>query len=451
MNKNLLYGHPLKQILLFSLPLLIGNIFQQLYSMSDTIIVGKFVGTNALAAIGVTGSLSFLIIGFITGVASGCGVITAQRYGAKDEEGIRRSIATTIVINIIITIIFTILGVFLARPLLTLMRTPPNIIDDALRYITIIYYGSFATCFYNTMASILRSFGDSKTPLCFLIIASLLNIGLDLSFVINFKMGIQGVAYATVLAQMIAGGCCLIYSWRKYASLHLKRSDFTFDFKFYQAHINIALPMALQFSITSIGFIVVQGALNTFGSATIAAYTAAGKIEQFVLLPFSTFGVTMATFAAQNLGAKQIKRIQIGVKQICIFSVCTAIFGAILVVLFHKVFLSLFIDQTDIKVLEDAQLYLYIVSCFFPALSVIFIYRNTLQGIGISLLPLIVGFAELGIRALVSFTLPHYIGYAGICLASPIAWIFAASILGWKYYHTVHSPSFRQLQGNEDI
>ena len=426
-------GNPVKLILFFSIPLLIGNVFQQFYSMVDTIIVGRYVGVQALAAVGVTGSLSFLILGFTFGLTGGFSVIIAQRFGANDEDGLRKSVATSTILSIISTIIITLASMLSAKPVLSLMNTPDDIINDATIYIIIIYAGTCATVFYNMIAGILRSLGDSKTPLYFLILSSILNIILDLFFILNFNMGVRGAAYATVIAQGISGILCLIYALKKYPIIRLKKEDWIWDKNFALKHLNVGIPMALQFSITATGVMVLQTALNAFGSTVIAAYTAASKVEQIVTQPGISFGTTMATYCGQNLGAGKYDRIKEGVKKGSIITIMVSIIAAVVLFVFGKSLSTLFISSDQIEALNYSKQYLNTVAIFLPILGMLFIYRNSLQGIGDAFIPMMAGVAELVARVIVAFTLPAFIGYIGICLASPFAWIGATIPMAIKY------------------
>ncbi|CAI3652256.1 MATE family efflux transporter [Clostridium neonatale] len=433
MTKDMTTGNPVKLILFFSIPLLIGNVFQQFYSMVDTIIVGRYVGVQALAAVGVTGSLSFLILGFTFGLTGGFSVIIAQRFGANDEDGLRKSVATSTILSIISTIIITLASMLSAKPVLSLMNTPDDIINDATIYIIIIYAGTCATVFYNMIAGILRSLGDSKTPLYFLILSSILNIILDLFFILNFNMGVRGAAYATVIAQGISGILCLIYALKKYPILRLKKEDWIWDKNFALKHLNVGIPMALQFSITATGLMVLQTALNAFGSTVIAAYTAASKVEQIVTQPGISFGTTMATYCGQNLGAGKYDRIKEGVKKGSIITIMVSIIAAVVLFVFGKSLSTLFISSDQIEALNYSKQYLNTVAAFLPILGMLFIYRNSLQGIGDAFIPMMAGVAELVARVIVAFTFPAFIGYIGICLASPFAWIGATIPMAIKY------------------
>ena len=439
MTKDMTTGNPVKLILLFSIPLLIGNIFQQFYSMVDTIIVGRFIGVDALAAVGSTGSMSFLINGFVVGLTSGFAVLVSQKFGAKDEDGLKKAVSSALVLSVIATIVVTLVSVLLAKPMLNLMNTPDNIIDDAYAYIIIIYWGTIATVVYNIIAGILRALGDSKTPLYFLIVASILNIVLDIVFIVNFSMGVAGAAWATIISQGVSGLLCIVYTYKKYKILRLKKDDFKVKSRVYKKHLKIGIPMALQFSITAAGIMTVQGALNVFGSSAIAAYTAASKVLQIVMQPAITFGVTMATYCGQNLGAKNYIRIKEGVKKCTEISVITSIIAGIILVFGGKFFVGLFIENPDASILAYAQECLNYSAIFFIPLGLIFIYRNALQGMGESFVPMMAGAFELIARALVAFILPRFIGYTGICLADPVAWLSAAIPLGIYYFKKMKS------------
>lgn len=432
--KDMTIGDPFKLILFYSIPLLLGNMFQQMYSMADTIIVGKLLGTNALAAVGTTGPMNFLVLGFVMGITSGFAVITAQRFGAKDENGVRRSVAMNIMLGIIIGLLCMVASLSTARFILRIINTPIEIFDDAAEYIIIIYIGIPATMLYNATACILRALGDSKSPLYFLIISSILNIILDIVLILYFDMGVAGAAWATVISQAFAGIISLIYMAIRFPILRIHRRDFTWDMWFAWQHLKIGLPMAFQFSITAIGVIILQGALNVFGPVKIAAYTAAQKVEQLVTAAASTFGVTMANYAGQNLGAKNINRIKAGTWQCSILSVLFSIFAMFVVFVFPEQLTSLFIKGTQPDVINASRTYLRICGTFFPVLFLLFIYRNVLQSIGRGFMPLMAGVAELAARTIASYTLPGVFGYAGICIAGPLAWIAATIPLAIAYF-----------------
>ncbi|MEF9990558.1 MAG: MATE family efflux transporter [Romboutsia sp.] len=433
MTKDMTTGNPVKLILFFSIPLLIGNIFQQFYSMVDTIIVGRFLGVKALAAVGATGSLSFLTIGFVLGLTSGFSVLVAQKFGANDEEGVKKAVASATVLSIIISVLLTVVSVFMAKPLLRLMNTPEDILNSASAYLTVIFAGTAATFFYNMISGILRSLGDSKTPLYFLIVSSILNVILDLVFIVNFSMGVSGAAYATIISQGVSGILCFIYTAKKFPILRIDKSHFRFGIEYIKDHLRIGIPMALQFSVTALGIAVLQSAINSFGSTVVASYTAASKVEQLMMQPSITFGITMATYTAQNLGAGNIDRIREGLRQCTKINIIIGIISGFILILFGEFFINMFISDGDQNVINYAKQYLNIVAFFFIPLSLIFIYRNTLQGMGYTFMPMMAGVGELVARAIVAFTLPSVLGYVGICLASPIAWFAAAIPLIFEY------------------
>lgn len=434
MTNDMTNGSPLRLFIFFTIPLLIGNVFQQLYSMVDTIIVGRFVGVNALAALGACNSMFFLVNGLILGLTSGFSVLVAQKFGAKDEKGVKKAVASNIILTVVLTIIITIIALIIVKPLLSLMNTPDSIYSDAKIYITIIYAGIITQTGYNMSAGILRALGDSKTPLYFLIVASVLNVILDLVFIINFNMGVAGAAYATNISQGISAILCLIYSYKKFKILRLNKDDFKVEKTYYTTHLKVAIPMSLQFSITAIGMIIIQGAINIFGATIIAAYTAASKVLQLVMQPSISFGVTVATYSGQNLGARRFDRIKQGMKTMNIISIITSLLCGFILVTFGKYFVMLFIENPTKEIFDYTQQVLNYAAVFFIPLGFIFVYRNALQGMGQSFVPMMAGVCELVARSIVAFTLPKVIGFTGICLSDPIAWISAAIPLMLTYY-----------------
>jgi len=448
MTNDMTKGNPLKLIITFSIPLFIGNLFQQLYSIIDTLIVGRTINVKALAAVGATGAIAFLIIGFVIGCASGFSVVTAQFFGAGDYDGVRRSVASSIMLSAAFTVIVTLLSTLSAMPLLKLMDTPQDIINDAYSYIIIIYCGIFASVFYNLLASIIRALGDSRTPLIFLIIASILNIILDFTLILNFKIGVAGAAWATVISQLVSGLLCLVYVSKKFPILRLKKSDWQFDIKIAKNQLKIGLPMAFQFSIIAIGIIVLQSALNSFGSTTVAAYTTAAKIEQIATQVFPALGTAMATYSAQNYGAGKYDRIRQGVAKASIISLILSIIGGFIIFFFGGNIAELFVGTDQPEVIEQANVYLHLASSLFFILGMIFVFRNTLQGIGKSTMPFLAGILELFIRIAAALGLSKIFGYFGICLANPIAWIGAALFLMISYLYMRRQGVFNSPQNH---
>ncbi|MEE1000103.1 MAG: MATE family efflux transporter [Treponemataceae bacterium] len=422
-------GNPFKLIFFFSIPVLLGNLFQNFYSMADSIIVGRLLGTNALAAVGNTGPMNFLIIGFICGLTSGFAVITAQAFGAKNKEELKRSVAMNIMLNVFFGILFTALALLTNKPILKLINTPTEIIDDSKLYLDIIYSGLFATILYNATSCILRAVGDSKTPLYFLILSSILNIILDIILIKYTTLGVAAAALATVIAQLVSGTLCVIFIIKKYPELHVKKEHFEWCTSFASRHLKIGAPMAFQFSITAIGVIVLQGALNKFGPNVIAAYTAANKVEQLIAVAAGSFGVVMANYAGQNYGAKRIDRIRAGTTAGTILTLGFSVISMLIAFIFPEPLTSLFVEAGSAEyaeVLQYSKEYLFVTAIFYPPLFLIFIYRNVLQSIGKTFMPLMGGFFELIARSVCAFTLPLLWGYAGICLAGPVAWLSAA-------------------------
>ncbi len=447
MTNDMTKGNPLKIFIFFSIPLLIGNVFQQLYSMVDTIIVGRFVGVEALAAVGSTGSMFFLVNGMILGLTSGFGVLVAQKFGAKDEVAIKKAVASNIILTLVLTVFITIIALLVKNPLLRMMNTPDNIFDDASTYITVIFAGIITQALYNMAAGILRALGDSKTPLYFLMVSSIVNVILDLVFIINFKMGVSGAAYATNIAQGFSAVLCLIYSYKKFQVLRLKKEDFKVELSYYIKHLKVGVPMGLQFSVTAVGIIIVQSAINVFGSTVIASYTASSKVLQLVMQPATSFGVTIANYSGQNLGAGRFDRIKSGMKIMNKVSIITSLLAGLVLIFLGKYFVRLFIENPTAEIFTYSQLVFNYSAVFFIPLGFIFVYRNVLQGMGESFMPMMAGVLELIARSIVAFTLPKYIGFTGICLSDPVAWISASVFLMITYYKKMKKIEIENKEG----
>lgn len=433
MTQDMTTGNPLNVILRFTIPVFLGSLFQQFYSMADTIIVGRTISVQALAAVGVTGGVCFLVLGFFFGLTSGFSVITGQRFGAGNHDGVRRSVAISAYLCILSTIVLTALCVVTAKPLFRLMNTPDDIFDDTVVYMVVIYYGIWAAVFYNLLSSIIRALGDSMTPLIFLVVASILNIGLDFLFILSFGMGIAGAAWATVLSQAISGFLCLWYVIRKFPILKMKRSDWKWDTAFALEHLRVGLPMAFQFSITAIGCIVLQSVLNLFGSDIVAGFTAGSKIDLVAVQPMASLGMAMATFAAQNYGAGRIGRIRTGVNRSVVLCLVVSLLAGAFVILLGRPLTRLFVGAGETAVEKASQTFLALNGCFYFVLGLLFIFRNTLQGMGFAFIPMMGGVAELVLRVIAALVLARCFGYNGVCLASPAAWVGATVILAAAY------------------
>ena len=437
-QNDMTVGNPMKIILNFTLPIFLGNVFQQFYNMADAVIVGKFVGNKALAAVGSTGTIMFLIYGFVVGMTAGFTVPTAQKFGAGDMKGMRRTVAGAGILSLIVGAMLTVLFMLFMKPLLTFMNTPSDIFKDAYGYIMIISAGILAQMFYNLLSSILRAIGNSKIPLYFLIISALLNIVLDLLLIIVFHMGARGAAVATIIAQGVSGVLCLLYIIAKIPVLHLKRDDLQVVGYIYGLQLKIGLPMALQYSITAIGSMMVQSSLNILGSTMVAAFTAAGKIEQVVTQAYVAMGTTMATYAAQNMGAGSVRRIREGFKACTMIGVIYSFVAAAFIMTIGKYMTYLFVSEDVELIMNSVDIYLKCIGLFFIPLAIVNIYRNGIQGLGFGLLPMMAGVAELIGRGVVAVIAGNMKSYTGVCLAGPAAWMLAGALLIVMYYYIMN-------------
>ena len=453
MPNDLTTGNPMKLLIGFTVPIFIGNIVQQLYYVIDSVIVGQYLGVNALAAVGSTGSLTFLVIGWIMGMTGGFSIIVAQRFGADDTDGVKHNVAMSYYLCIGMAVIMTV-GLLLANKwILEVMNTPKEILADTQRFISIIYMGLTATIAYNIFAAILRALGDSKTPLYFLVLSSVLNVALDYLFIPGLSMGVEGAGYATVISQAFASILCLIHMLKKYSILRIKKEDAYFSFKSMRRLISMGAPMGLQFSITAIGTMMVQVALNGLGTVYIAAFTAAGKIQNIIVQAFPSLGASLATFVGQNTGAQRMDRVKEGVKASIIVTVICGFISMTAVLVFGDLLVKLFVPGNSAEVVDKAQIYFYAVAGFYIPLGLIFVYRNALQGLGYGFLPMMGGIFELLARGLVVVVLTKPMGFMGICLANPIAWVFALIPLIPAYYYRmkIHSHVDIKSEHESDI
>lgn len=442
-QRDMTAGNPAKMIVNFAIPIFIGNVFQQFYSMVDTIIVGKFVGTKALAAVGSTGTIMFLILGFMMGMTAGFTVLTSQKFGAGDYPAMRKTVGSAAVLSILVTIVMTTVSMLGMRRLLTFMNTPEDIFRDAYSYIIIICGGIGATVLYNLLSSVLRALGNSKTPLYFLILAAILNIVLDLVLILVFRMGAAGAAWATVISQGVSGVLCLFYIWKKVPILRLTREDWRLDGHLARIQMGVGFPMALQYSITAIGTMMVQSSLNMLGSLSVAAFTAGNKIEQVVSQAYVALGTTMATYCAQNMGAGKLQRIREGFRAGNLIGVIYGILTGALLFVAGKYMTYLFISGDVSEVIGQVDIYVKCVGLFFIPLTFVNVFRNGIQGMGYGLLPMMAGVAELVGRGVTAVVASHYKSYVGVCLANPMAWILAGGLLIGMYYYVIHQQEKR--------
>ncbi len=434
MTKNMTSGSPIKIIISFALPLMLGSVFQQFYSMADTIIVGKFIGVEALAAVGSTGSLNYLILGCAVGICCGFAIPVAQSFGAKDESEMRRFYANALWLSLIFAVVVTTFSVVFTRRILVSMNTPDNIIDLANAYIRTIFAGIPATLLYNIVSAMMRALGDSKHPLYFLIFASILNIGLDVFFILGLNMGVFGAAFATVVSQGVAGGVSFCYLMKHFPELRCSKEEMRFSVRHCKRLCYIGLPMGLQCSITAIGGVVLQGAVNGLGSVVVAAQTASSKASMMLTTHIESICTRIATYCSQNLGAHRIDRIKKGVFQGAMFGVAFSIFSWVMIHNFDSLMVQLFVDAAEVEIIEKACTMLFWASNFYIILALLIAYRYAIQGLGFSGLAMLAGVAEMIARVGMAQFCSGEQGFLFACLANPIAWIAATIFLVPAYF-----------------
>lgn len=427
--KDMSQGSPVKHILGFALPMLFGLLFQQFYSMVDTIIVGKWLGVNALAAVGSTGSINFMIIGFCMGVCSGFAIPVAQRFGSRDYVSLRKFVANSMWLSVVLAAVMTVVVCVLCMPILKLMRTPDNIIRGAYDYIFVIFLGIPVTYLYNLLSGIIRSLGDSKTPVYFLVLSSVINIILDIVSIKYMNMGVAGPAWATVISQGISGVLCLFYIYRKFDILHIKKNEWCFDTHYAKILLYMGIPMGLQYSITAIGSVILQTAVNSLGSTSVAAVTAGSKVSMFFCCPFDALGGTMATYAGQNVGAKKIDRIGKGQMAAIIIGSVYSVIACVILIMFGDKIGLLFLDAEEIQILGQVHRFLIINSLFYIPLTLVNVVRFCIQGMGFSVFAILAGVCEMVARTVMGFGFVPMLGYTAVCYANPLAWIMADAFL----------------------
>ncbi|MFU2204318.1 MATE family efflux transporter [Streptococcus hyovaginalis] len=427
--QDLTKGSPIKVILLFTIPLLIGSFFQLAYNFADSMIVGQTLGKEAFASVGATGSLTFLILGFAQGLTAGLTIVTAQKFGAKDDDGIRQSFVHGIFYSLVTSIVLTTLALIFLRPSLELMQTPDNLIDHAQRFLTAIYGGMIFTIFFNYLSNVLRSLGNSKTPLIALIIASIINVILDFVFILNFHMGVFGAGLATIIAQAFSVVYLAIYIYRKVPYFHMHLSDWRLNHENLKKHAQLGFPMGFQSSIIAIGAIILQISLNQLGTDAIAAQAIASKTDQLAMLPMINLGLAMSTFTAQNYGAKEYKRILQGLYRTIFIAILWAIFFATILIFFNRFFSVLFLSDGSQAVYDLALSYYVINGVLYWILSILFVTRSFIQGLGKGLVPTLAGIMELVMRAGIATVGSIYFGFSGIAASNPAAWIGALLVL----------------------
>ena len=445
--RDMTQGDPLKLILGFALPMLLGTLFQQLYSMADTVVVGRFLGVQALAAVGSTGAVNFMVNGFVIGASAGFAIPVSQRFGAGDHVNMRRFVANIIWMGLLFAAVLTVLVALFTRQVLVLTRTPEELLDQAYAYIFIIFLGIPVTFLYNTTASVIRALGDAKTPVYFLVLASVVNIVLDILFIAGFGFGVNGPAIATLISQGVSGILCLLHMRRNYPILRFRKGEMSFSGQQCAVLCSMAVPMGLQYSITAIGAVILQTSVNMLGTTAVAAMTTGQKIGIFFSSVYDALGAAMATWSGQNLGAGKIDRLVKGVWTATKIGWVYWIFAFAVLFFFGGKLPLLFIDSSNTQVITWAHHFLIANSLCYCLLTIVNVWRFAIQGMGYSMFAICSGVLEMAARTIVAFTAVPALGFHGVCLASPLAWVFAVSFLIPAFYHCV--KKVRQMLGRE--
>ena len=435
MVKDMTNGSPSKHILGFAVPMLFGMLFQQFYNLVDTIIVGKTLGVEALAGVGATGSINFMIIGFCMGVCNGFVIPVAQCFGAKKPADLRKYVFNGYICSIVFAIVLTLASVIFCRRILIIMNTPADIIDHAYNYIVVIFIGIPTVFLYNMVSGVIRSLGDSQTPVVFLVLSSIINVVLDFFLILVCKMGVAGAGWATVTSQLISGLTCLIYMYKKYDILKGDKSERVLDRRFITNLCMNGVPMGLQYSITAIGSTILQAAVNTLGSTYVAAMTAGSKMFNFTCCPFDALGSTMATYAGQNVGAAKIKRLGQGVRSAMIIGSVYSVLSLIALYFTTDYIALLFVNASETTIIALTRQFILASACFYIPLTGVNVVRFCIQGMGFSVFAISAGILEMIGRAFAAIILIPSIGFMGACLASPIAWIAADAFLFPAFIH----------------
>ena len=425
MTKNLTAGSPVKLIILFTLPLLIGNLFQQLYAVADTLVVGRMLGVDALAAVGASGSLQFLLFGFAMGASTGMGIPVARAFGSGDLRATRRAVAAGAIISATIATAITLIGIFGSGALLTLLGTPAELMDDAQTFLGVLFAGAVATVAFNFLSSMIRALGDSRTPLVFLIIASVLNVGLVVLFIAVFKLGVGGAALATVVAQAISVVLCLVLIGVRIPELRLRREDWRVGRLELGEASRLGLTMGFQMSVIAIGAALLQVGINHLGTDAVAAFTAALRVDQVAVIPLASVGVAISTYVAQNRGAAEWWRIRHGVQRATLMAIGLSLAMSVAIVAFGTDLVQLFVGPGEHRVIAMAHEYLIINGSLYWVLAALFVWRGALQGMGATWVPTLAGVMELIARGVVGLVLVDQLGFLGVTLAAPLAWVGA--------------------------
>ncbi|HHV95252.1 MAG TPA: MATE family efflux transporter [Clostridiaceae bacterium] len=435
MLKDMTNGSETRHIITFALPMFIGNIFQQLYNMVDSIVVGRYIGKNALAAVGTSSPIVFFLIAMVMGLSMGASVIISQLYGAGDSKNLKRAVSTAYIFLLAGGIIITLIGLLFSRSLLRLLQTPEEIFKDALAYLNIILGGLIFTFAYNAISAILRGLGDSKTPLYFLIITSLLNVVLDIWFVSSLGMGVEGAAWATVISQAVSVILCLIYIYTKVEILRILPKDIVFDKELFSKSVKLGIPSSIQQTVVSVSMMALQGLVNSYGSVTMAAYAAAARIDSIAMMPIMNLGLASTTFTAQNIGAGKLDRVKRGYKRSLIIVAVCCIITSIIILSFGPNLISIFIDVKETEVIRQGNDYITVVSFFYILMGIMFVTNGVIRGSGDMVASMISTMTSLGIRIISAYVLSSIdtIGYRGIWWSLPIGWFIGMTIAILRY------------------
>lgn len=453
MLKDMTKGSAAKLILVFTIPMFIGNVFQQLYNMVDSVVVGRFVGPDALAAVGTSAPIIFFLISLVMGLTLGSGVIISQFFGAQQMGHVRRAASTALIFQTVCGLILSVVGFLLSRPLLLLLRTPPEIINDSVAYMRIYFCGLLFLFTYNTLSGILRALGDSKTPLYFLAISAVTNTILDVLFVARLGWGVAGVAWATLIAQALSSLLCVYYITRRVPMLQFSRAEFVFDREMFKMMAKIGIPSSIQQSVVSMGMMAVQGLINSFGGVTMAAYTAAARLDTFAMMPVQNFGMALSSFAGQNIGAGRLDRVHQGLRATLAMVVGVSLCVSVGVFMFGPQLIQIFVSAERVDVISRGVEYLKTVSIFYAVFSVMIVINGLLRGAGDTVITMATSLFDLGTRVVAAYwlvTMPG-LGYRGIWWSIPIGWSVSAVIPvvryltgGWKAKVVVRQQMFEQ-------
>lgn len=437
MAKNLTVGSPLRLIVAFTLPLLIGNLFQQAYAFADAIVVGRMLGVEALAAVGASGSLQFLLFGFALGASAGLAIPISRAYGAGDLPAMRRAVTTGILISVGITLGITIIGTLGASTLLAWLGTPSALMAQSTTFLVVLFAGAPATVAFNYLSAVIRALGDSRTPLIFLIIASVLNVVLVIAFIGWLGTGVGGAALATVISQLVSVLLCLILVWRRMPNLRLRRADWRVDMAQVRESAKLGLTLGFQLSIIAIGAALLQVGINGLGTDAVAAFTAAMRVDQVAVIPLATVGVAMTTYVAQNAGARQWRRIRTGVRQALLLGLAMSLALGLLIVGLGTQFVRLFVGSGQEQVVQMAHQYLLVNGALYSVLSLLFVIRHVIQGLGSTMAPTLAGVLELVARGVIGLFVVQHIGFIGVVLAAPAAWLagLVPLLFAWRFHH----------------